>query len=192
MPLKRYHLTSGAGVFLAIVSAWLSRTVEGRLAVWGVLALGALAVVLLLAAMLQWGRQQDAEAMGRIGRRYARDVTLGMGAYLVVLVASLQALKRVDDTTLRVLLAIAPVLPIALVLRAMVRYVRDSDELQRRIELESVSIASALVSLLYMTGGFLQSAKVIAIPAAEAMLWVFPLTCLVYGVAKLLVGRRYG
>jgi len=192
MPLKRYHLTSAAGIALAIVSALLGRTAEGRPALWGGTALGVLAVALLLAATLQWGRQQEAEAMGRIGRRYAREVTLGMGAYVVVLLASLLALKRVDDAALRVLLAVAPVLPIALVLRAMVRYVRDSDELQRRIELESVSIASALVSLLYMTGGFLQSANVIAIPAAQAMLWVFPLTCLVYGVAKLVVGRRYG
>ena len=80
---------------------------------------------------------------------------------------------------------------IALVLRAIIRYIRDADELQRRIELESVSFATALVSMLYMSGGFLQLAKVIDVPSGVAMIWVFPLVCMVYGFAKMLVARRY-
>jgi hypothetical protein len=76
-------------------------------------------------------------------------------------------------------------------MRAFVRHVRDTDELQRRIELEAVSVATLLVSMLYLGGGFLQSAKVIDIPAAAAMIWVFPLVCVSYGLAKIHVGRRY-
>jgi hypothetical protein len=54
-----------------------------------------------------------------------------------------------------------------------------------------VGIAAGLVSMGYMSAGFLQSAKLIAIDATAAMLWVFPLLCLSYGVAKVVVGRRY-
>ena len=32
---------------------------------------------------------------------------------------------------------------------------------------------------------------VIDVRAADAMLWVFPLTCLAYGVVKVVVSRRY-
>ena len=39
--------------------------------------------------------------------------------------------------------------------------------------------------------GFLQLAKVIDIRASVAMLWVFPLVCGTYGVAKAVVSRRY-
>jgi hypothetical protein len=61
-----------------------------------------------------------------------------------------------------------------------------------RIELEAVSIATtALVSLLYLAGGFLQIARVIDIPSARRLLWVFPLVCLVYGLVKIAVGRQY-
>ncbi len=76
-------------------------------------------------------------------------------------------------------------------LRAMVRYIRDVDEMQQRIELEAVSLATAFVALGYMTGGFLQSAKVIDVPASAAMIWVFPLLCMAYGLAKAVVARRY-
>ena len=63
--------------------------------------------------------------------------------------------------------------------------------MQQRIELEAVCIATAFVSLLYMAGGFLQAAKVIDVPAAATMIWLFPLVCFSYGLAKLAVARRF-
>ena len=124
-------------------------------------------------------------------RRYLHELLPAMAAYLLALFASVWLLKRVDEPALRACIALLPVPPIAMAMRAIVRYIRDVDEMQQRIELEAVSIATALVSLLYLAGGFLQSAKVIDIPATEAMIWVFPLVCLVYGLAKLFVLRRF-
>lgn len=124
-------------------------------------------------------------------RRYLREFVPPMAAYVVLVFLSVWLLKRVDDSTLRTLVALLPVPPIAFALRAIARYIRDADELQRRIELEAVSLSTALVSFAYLTGGFLQAAHVIDIRAADAMLWVFPLTCLAYGVVKVVVSRRY-
>ena len=59
------------------------------------------------------------------------------------------------------------------------------------LETESIGIASLLVSVLYFAGGLLQQAKVIDVPSAVAMIWVFPLLCLVYGVAKMALTKRY-
>ncbi|MCY1458106.1 hypothetical protein D9M71_754590 [compost metagenome] len=114
-----------------------------------------------------------------------------MLAYAVLLVVSILLLKQVESAPLRALIALLPVPPIAFVLRAMIRYIRDVDELQQRIELEAVSFATAFVSVVYLTGGFLQSAKVIDVPSNVAMIWVFPLVCLAYGLAKAVVARRY-
>jgi hypothetical protein len=47
------------------------------------------------------------------------------------------------------------------------------------------------VSLGYLAAGFLQTAKVIDVPSGAAMIWVFPLVCLAYGLAKAAVSRRY-
>lgn len=124
-------------------------------------------------------------------RRYLREFLPPMLGYLVALVISLTLLKTVEAEWLRALVALLPLPPIGFALRAIVRYIRDTDELQRQIELEAVSIATALVSMLYLAGGFLQAAKVIDIPSSAAMIWVFPLICGVYGLAKILVARRF-
>ena len=109
--------------------------------------------------------------------------------------AILNVIKSGSEVGIKVLwillIALLPVPPMMLVLRAMIRYIRDADELQQRIELEAVSFATAFISLVYLTGGFLQSAKVIDVPSNVAMIWVFPLVCLSYGLAKGVVARRY-
>ncbi|MFL6587848.1 MAG: hypothetical protein ACJ8GV_13320 [Luteimonas sp.] len=130
-------------------------------------------------------------APAALQRRYTRDVLIGMGAYTVLLFVSLLLLRSVEAPALRALIALMPVAPIALVLRAMVHFVRGVDELQQRIEFEAVCIAAALVAFAYMTAGFLQAAHVIDVPASAAMLWVFPLLCGTYGIAKAIIARRY-
>lgn len=123
--------------------------------------------------------------------RYMREFVPAMVAYVVMLFLSVWLLKRVDEPGLRALIALLPVPAIGMAVRAIIRYIRDVDELQQRIELEAVSFAAAFISMLYIAGGFLQLAKVIDIPSGVAMIWVFPLVCGSYGLAKLVVSRRF-
>lgn len=127
-----------------------------------------------------------------VRQRYMRGFFAAMGGYLLAVFISVWLLRHVELLPLRVLLALLPIPPVALAIAAMVRYIREVDEMQQRIELQAVSIATALVSLLYLTGGFLQSAKVIDLRASTVMLMVFPLVCGVYGLTKFVVARRYG
>ena len=126
-------------------------------------------------------------------RRYLREFVPAVIGYMVMLVVSLGWLKHLgsDPVWLRAAVALLPIPPIALMLRAVLRRIRDADELQRRIELESISLATATVSLLSMAGAFLQLAKVIELDAADVLLWVFPSICLVYGVVKMAMARRF-
>lgn len=137
------------------------------------------------------GAGECSAARPEVRRRYTRTLVVAMAAYAGLLIVSLLLLRQIEGAGLRALVALLPVPPIAFVLRAMVGYIRDIDELQQRIELEAICIAAAGVSLAYMTGGFLQGAQVIDVPASAAMLWVFPSICGVYGLAKLVVARRY-
>ena len=181
-----------AAVLVGALGLLLPRLLPGvPLAGTAVLLLAAL--LLLILALAWWGRGGDAcgTASPRLRRRYTRELMASMAVYVLVLFASIWLLRRVDAPALRAAVAIAPVLPIGFAMRAMVRYIRDTDEMQQRIELEAVSIATLLVSMLYMAGGFLQSARVIDVPAGAAMIWLFPLVCFSYGIAKALVSRRY-
>ena len=180
------------------------------LAVAVMLMVGAIALRLLLPAAPAWASALillSAIAVGAVGatrqgaacatappalqRRYTREVLAGMAVYALLLFASLLLLRHVEVRALRALIALLPVVPVAFVLRSMVQFIRGVDELQQRIELEAICIAAALVSFAYMTGGFLQTARVIDVPAGVAMLWVFPLVCGTYGIAKSVVARRY-
>jgi hypothetical protein len=151
-----------------------------------------LAAGVLLAALLRRGLPDACDsATPALRRRYLREFLPPMAAYVVALWISLTLLERVELHWLRAAIALLPVPPVAFAIRAMMRYIRDADELQRQIELEAVSLATALVSLLYLAGGFLQMARVIDVAAGPAMFWVFPLVCLVYGLAKVMVVRRF-
>ena len=55
----------------------------------------------------------------------------------------------------------------------------------------AIGIASLLVSMAYFAAGLLEKAKVFSVDAGAAMIWVFPLLCGVYGIAKMALTRRY-
>ena len=79
----------------------------------------------------------------------------------------------------------------AWMMHAALRYLREIDELQRRIETEAIGAASLLVALVYFAGGMLEKAEVVRMDAGVAMIWVFPMLCGLYGIAKMVLTRRY-
>ncbi|MBO9718017.1 MAG: hypothetical protein J7507_14760 [Pseudoxanthomonas sp.] len=181
-----------AAVLAGCAAAGLPRLFPGQLPGWPSQLLTVLGLALAFAALLRWQLPEGCDtAPTGLRRRYTRELMLAMGGYVVVLFASITLLRHIDAPALRALVALLPVPPIALALRAMVRYIRDIDEMQQRIELEAVSMATAFVSLVYMSGGFLQAAHVIDVPSAAALIWLFPLVCFTYGLAKVVVSRRY-
>ncbi len=182
-----YFAATCAGVALLLpwLSPWpVSETLTGFL--YGI------AAGCLLGAILRWRMPNACDSSTPALRsRYLREFLPPMAGYVVTLFLSVWLLKRVDEPGLRALVALLPVPMIGLALRAIIRYIRDVDELQQRIELEAVSFSAAFVSMLYITGGFLQLAKVVDIPSGVAMIWVFPIICASYGLAKLFVARRF-
>jgi hypothetical protein len=70
------------------------------------------------------------------------------------------------------------------------RFVAKLDEFQRRIQSDAMLIAAGIVGFGSLTYGFLQSfADFPSIP--DALMWVFPALCVVWGVAQIFVRRRY-
>jgi hypothetical protein len=146
----------------------------------------------LFAAVLQWFSPDMSDAVPkRLIRRYQRQIAVSMSAYVLIMLVWKRLLDAVDLVWLKWVIALFPALLVCWVMRAFVQYVRDSDEMQRRIELESGAIAAMLVAAVYLGLGFLQSAHLIDIAAGPALIMVFPAMCLFYGIVKIFVGRRY-
>ncbi|MBB3835159.1 hypothetical protein LL967_15355 [Xanthomonas campestris pv. zinniae] len=173
----------------------------GLLGLWQVLPLssylaglsagiGGSCILLSLPLWLARGDMRDS-TRPVLARRYRREFGVPMALYVVVMLFWRYLLAQVNPDWARVLIALLPPVLVMLVIRAVARYVRDSDEMQRRIELEAIAMAAGLVSGAYMTAGFLQAARLIDVPASAAMLWVFPLLCAVYGITKGIHARRF-
>jgi hypothetical protein len=104
--------------------------------------------------------------------------------------AALDKERDLQPTSLRVAVALLPVLPTALFLWCIVASVGSLDEMQRRIHLEALVIAFPLAILLLMTLGLLQ----LAIPLPEEdwsyrHIWAF--LPLFYFVGLAFAWRRY-
>lgn len=182
-----------ASLALAGAGHWLLRWPEEMVGLWAGIGSGYLLGAGLFLLLPRWWRSHCDEMYTQpAGRRYVRALWPIMVGYSLTLALSIWLVKRgIESVPLRALVAVVPAMAIALMMRAALRYLREIDELQRRIETESIGIASLLVSLLYFTGGLLEKAKVIDVDAAAAMIWVFPLLCISYGIAKMVLTRRY-
>jgi hypothetical protein len=177
---------AGAGRFLL---AWP----DGVVGMWTGIGAGYLMGAALFLLMPRWWRSHCDDMYAQAaGRRYLRALWPALALYSVTLFASIFLIRRgIESVPLRGLVAVLPVLPIGWMMLAALRYLREVDELQRRIETEAIGIASLLVSLVYFAGGMLEKAEVIRMDAGVAMIWVFPLLCGTYGIAKMILTRRY-
>lgn len=186
---KALLVAAGSGVCLAAAAAHLG---HWPVSASGLGLLAGLGTGGLFAAALLWFGPDTSDAVPRaLMSRYRREFLPAMAAYVGVMLCWKRLLALVQAPWLRLLVALLPALLVLWIMRAFVRFVRDSDELQRRIELESGAFAGLLVSAGYMAAGFVQTAGLIDLPAKVAMLWVFPSLCFTYGITKVVIARRY-
>ena len=126
-----------------------------------------------------------------VHQRYLREFWPAMAAYVAIMFLLWPLLPRVHSDLLKVALALLPVVPVLFVVRAMVRLVLGSDELEQRIHLIGLAVAATLVSTLSLAGGFLAAAGVIKLDGS-ILIWVWPVLVAVYGVGRGWASRRYG
>ena len=197
MTLRRFmwiFVAIAVGAFaLALLGRFVLAWPDNMVGMWTGIGAGYLLGAALFLLVPRWWRQHCDEMYAQpAGRRYLKALWPIMIGYSLTLFLSIWLVKRgIESVPLRAVIAVLPALAIALLMRAALRYLREIDELQRRIETESIGAASLLVSLLYFAAGLLQKAKVIDVDAAVAMIWVFPLLCASYGIIKIVLTRRY-
>jgi hypothetical protein len=128
--------------------------------------------------------------MRAVHKRYHRELFPAMGVYVGLMLGSVWLLKRIDDLWLR---AVVTLLPLLFVVRAIFRVIRGQDELERRIDLESIATGTAASSVGFFAYGLLLNAKIVPpLDGATTAIWVWPVLCFCYGLAKVLfIGPLY-
>lgn len=126
-------------------------------------------------------------------RRYLRWLLVSMSMYASLLVTSLFALRAIpaEALALRAGVGLLPVLPLLLLVWAFARYIREADEMQRQIELQSVALAAMVTGVGFMVAGFLASAGVFVLKGDLVAILVLPALFGSYGIAKAFVQRSY-
>jgi len=120
-------------------------------------------------------------------RAYSRDFWPGMAAYALVLTAVLTWGDLDGHSPWRFVWALAPVLPAAWIVLAVLRQVRRADEYQRLLLLRSLAVGFAVAMLAAITLGFLTIA---GLQLADAPWIVFAAGMLGWGLTGIVVGRR--
>lgn len=121
--------------------------------------------------------------------KYFKDFGLAMALYVVTILGAQYILRNNElGPTVSIILALLPVLPTLLALRALLTYSRTWDELQKQQATESVLVAFLLVGFGSFAYGFLEGIGMV--PNLETTM-LLPVMIVVQGLAQFFVARKY-
>ena len=120
--------------------------------------------------------------------QYTKRMTIAILLYVVAIIASHFLLKLSEQTVWRALITLLPVMPCFLMLRAIQLLVKEMDELQLRIFMESCLFSLGWTAIGCITIGFFQFYGVIPM---FSIFWVFSAICVLFGLGSVLAHRRY-
>lgn len=120
-------------------------------------------------------------------RRYTLRFWVAMAAYAIVVFASVHWLNQGVSGRWRVVVALTPLVPIAVVFASFVDFMQNIDELERQIHLEALAIAAGVTALLAVTYGFLEVAH---LPRPSAW-FTYSVVMLAWLIATPFVSRKY-
>jgi len=135
-----------------------------------------------MSSMLDVENAMDANA-----KRYLKEFLSSMAGYTVLVPLSIRLLRGHEHTALGYGLAFLPIIPSGFALWAFLRFFRELDELQRRIQLEAVAFSFLATCFITLTWAFQQNA---GLPQFDVS-WVAPLLILLWGVGLGIAKRRY-
>ena len=99
-------------------------------------------------------------------------------------------LRRIEfSVEIRIIIALIPAIPAAILLWLMAVEIMRMDELQRKIQIEGLALAFAGTCFVTPVYGMLQIAG-LGLPHIST-LYVYVLMILLYGIGTIIAGRRY-
>ena len=124
----------------------------------------------------------------QVMKRYYKEFAIAMGTYVITVIASVNILTRFEfPQAARTIIALTPVVPTVFVIIAIMRSLRDSDELQQKIQLNAIAFSCIATGLVTFSYGFLEG---IGFPQFPTIL-VFPMMTTIWGLSVGYFSRRY-
>jgi hypothetical protein len=121
-------------------------------------------------------------------RRYMKEFLIAMSMYVLILIVSITLLNNFEfSRAWQIVISIAPALPVIFVIAAILRALRNSDELIQRIQLQAVVLSAITTGLITFTYGFLENIGFPHFPT----IWILPIMFALWGLSLAYFNRRY-
>jgi hypothetical protein len=124
-------------------------------------------------------------------KQYLLELGGAFTLYAVLLVASIVILNKVgieSPTVFRIVVALIPMVAIVFIMRAAMRFFRRMDELEKRMQLDSLAFAFVGTAFVTFGYGFLE---IVGMPRIS-MFVVWPLMAVLWMIGHALARRYYG
>jgi hypothetical protein len=122
-------------------------------------------------------------------RRYRRDMAVAGALYVALVFGAALIIRNYEAPQwARIVLALLPLAPALMMLRAYLVYLSAMDEFQRRLQTDALLIATGIIVFGTFAYGFLEEwADLPHVP----LIWVFPVFAFVFGFAHIIIRLRY-
>lgn len=131
---------------------------------------------------------QSASKDEPVTKTYRREYLTAMLTYAVMLLVSVFLIKHGPSSAWwSIPLALVPMIPVLLALRAFLRFFHRIDELQKRIQLEALALSFGITCLVTWGYGLLEYA---GLPALS-WIWVSPFMLVLWAIGGHIASRRY-
>jgi len=125
--------------------------------------------------------------MNQAAKRYAREFTITMIAYVAIIIVSRLTLNNIGDSPWRFPIALLPIIPVVFLIAAFMRYLAGIDELQQKIQLQAIGFAAGTTGLLTFAYGFLELVGF----SQFSTFFIFPMMIMLWGLGLFYFTRRY-
>lgn len=121
-------------------------------------------------------------------RTYLREFFGAMIAYAALLYASNAILSANPSAPWRFAVAVLPMIPALVLMRAVINAISRLDELQQNIQFTALGFAFAGTAAITFTYGFLEN---VGVPQLS-WIYVWPLMATLWIVGRVIASRKYG
>jgi hypothetical protein len=135
--------------------------------------------------------EADSGGPSQIDRERANSIIFqfaaGIFGFSMLMMLSILYLGKIEQPAAKVLVAVLPIVPAYLAIRAVSKLIASMDELQRSIQFESLALTLAGTLILALVLGMLETA---GLPHLNWG-WLALAICLLWVVSQVLVSRKY-
>jgi hypothetical protein len=121
-------------------------------------------------------------------RRYYKEFGIAISVYVITVIASVTVLTKFEfPQAIRAVIALTPVIPTIFVIIAIMRGLRDSDELQQKVQFNAIVFSAVTTGMITFGYGFLEGIGFAKFPT----IWVLPMMFGLWGLGLGYFWKKY-